>query len=225
MNDYSAYTDIRLVVDIYKNPYGNEIGPNNTIGTRQDTKRATRMLIPVNQYGHCVFNVESVIRNFVTANPRNSTMEYDPTGPSGQTNPFDVYVTQSDYLNIQRDTSLATVNNNKYSTISFSNGFNGGYDGFDNIFQINEYRCIFGVQYSASGTTVIEIDELNYDVYSGWTGQSLNVLSAATQPYGVMIFPGVQDNKQLAVSNNSAYTYYYSSSNLTGEYNYLNTKM
>ena len=53
LNDYSAYTDIRLVCDIYKNPYYNDSGAT------QDTGRVTRLLVPVNQYGHCIFNVRS----------------------------------------------------------------------------------------------------------------------------------------------------------------------
>jgi hypothetical protein len=224
MNDYSAYTDIRLVVDIYSNPYGNEIGINNTTGTLQDTKKACRLVIPVNEYGHCIFNVETVIRNLVTANPRNSTMIYTPT-PSAQTNPYNVYISQNTPPNITGNTSQATINNGKLSTISFSNGFNGGYEGFENLFMINEYRCIFGVQYTSGGTTTLQIDTTNYNVYSGWTGQSLNVLSAATQPYGVMIYPGVQDNKRYGVSDLSAFTYYYSGTNLTGQYNYLNTRV
>ena len=226
MNAFSAYTDIRLIVDIYQNPYGNEVGPNNTTGTIQNTKKAARLLVPVNQYGHCIFNVETIIRNLVTANPRNSTMVYDITGPSGQTNPYNVYVTQDDLLNITANTSQATLVNNKYSTISFSNGFNGGYAGFDNLFQVNEYRCIFGVQYTVSGNTVQVIDTTNYDTYNGWTGQPIIPSgSAANQPYGIMIYPGVQDNKQYGVSDLSAFTYYYSGTNLTGEYNYLNTKV
>jgi len=226
MNSYSASTDIRLVVDIYQNPYGNEIGPNNTTGTEQDTRRACRLLIPVNEYGNCIFNVETIIRNLVTANPRNSTMIYDLTGPSAQTNPYNVYVLQDSGLSITVNTSQATINNARQSTVAFSNGFNGGFTGFENLFQVNEYRCIFGVQYTnTGGTTTLEINTTDYDVYSGWTGQSLNVLSAATQPYGVMIYPGVQDNKQYGVSNLSAFTYYYSGTNLTGEYNYLNTRV
>lgn len=226
MNDFSAYTDIRLIVDIYQNPYGNEIGPNNTTGTIQNTKKAARLLVPVNQFGHCIFNVETIIRNLVTANPRNSTMVYDITGPSSQVNPYNVYVTQDTLLNVTANTSQATVVNNKYSTISFSNGFNGGYEGFENLFQVNEYRCIFGVQYTNSGTTVQVIDTINYNTYNGWTGQTIVPSgSAANQPYGVMIYPGVQDNKQYGVSDLSAFTYYYSGTNLTGEYNYLNTKV
>ena len=223
MNDYSAYTDIRLVVDIYKNPYGNEIGPNNTTGTIQDTRRACRLLIPVNEFGHCIFNVETVIRNFVTANPRNSTMVYTPS--SAQTNPYNVYVAQDTLPIITGNTSQATINNAKFSTIGFSNGFNGGYTGFENLFQVNEYRCIFGVQYTSGNTSNLIIDTINYNVYDGWTGQTLNPLSASTQPYGIMIYPGVQDNKQYGVSNLSAFTYYYSGTNLSGQYNYLNTKV
>lgn len=225
MNDYSAYTDIRLVVDIYKNPYGNEIGPNNTTGTIQDTKKACRLLVPVNEYGHCIFNVETVIRNFVKANPRNSTMIYNVAGSSAQTNPYNVYITQDNLLSITGNTSQATINNNRQSTISFSNGFNGGYTGFENLFMINEYRCIFGVQYTSGGTSTLVIDTINYNVYTGATGNAMNPASAVTQPYGVMIYPGVQDNKQYGVSNLSAFTYYYSATNLTGQYNYLNTKV
>lgn len=225
MNDYSAYTDIRLVVDIYKNPYGNEIGPNNTTGTIQDTKKACRLLIPVNEYGHCIFNVETVIRNFVKANPRNSTMIYDGTGPSAQTNPYNVYITQDNLLSITGNTSQATINNARQSTISFSNGFNGGYTGFENLFMINEYRCIFGVQYTSGATSTLVIDTTNYNVYTGATGNAMNPASAVTQPYGVMIYPGVQNNKEYGVSNLSAFTYYYSATNLTGQYNYLNTKV
>lgn len=225
MNDYSAYTDIRLVVDIYKNPYGNEIGPNNTTGTIQDTKKACRLLVPVNEYGHCIFNVETVIRNFVKANPRNSTMIYNVAGSSAQTNPYNVYITQDNLLSITGNTSQATINNARQSTISFSNGFNGGYTGFENLFMINEYRCIFGVQYTSGGTSTLVIDTINYNVYTGATGNAMNPASAVTQPYGVMIYPGVQDNKQYGVSNLSAFTYYYSATNLTGQYNYLNTKV
>ena len=223
MNDFSAYTDIRLVVDIYKNPYGNEIGPNNTTGTEQDTRKAARLLIPVNEYGHCIFNVETIIRNLVKANPRNSTMVYHPS--SASTNPYNVYITKDTLPLITGNTSQATINNGKFSTVSFSNGFNGGYEGFENLFMVNEYRCIFGVQYTSGNTTELIIDTTNYNVYSGWTGQTLNPLSAATQPYGVMIYPGVQDNKRYGVSDLSAFTYYYSGTNLTGQYNYLDTRV
>lgn len=223
MNDFSAFTDIRLVVDIYKNPYGNEIGPNNTTGTEQDTKKAARLLIPVNEYGHCIFNLETTIRNFVTANPRNSTMVYNPS--SQIVDPYNVYITKDTLPIVTGNTSQATINNGKFSTIGFSNGFNGGYTGFENLFQINEYRCIFGVQYTSGGTTNLIIDTINFNVYNGWTGQTLNPASASTQPYGIMIYPGVQDNKRYGVSDLSAFTYYYSATNLTGQYNYLDTQV
>ena len=84
---------------------------------------------------------------------------------------------------------------------------------------------IFGVQYTDSGYTQQIIDETNWGVYSGFTGTTIDPYSAATQPYGVMIWPGVQDNKRYALANNSAFTYYYSATNLTGQYNYLNTKV
>ena len=225
MNDYSGLTDIRLVVDIYQNPYGNEIGPNNTQGTIQDTKKACRLLIPVNEYGHCVFNVETIIRNLVTANPRNSTMVYDFTGPSGQSNPYNVYVLQNSGLSITANTSQATINNARLSTVAFSNGFNGGYTGFENLFQVNEYRCIFGVQYTSANTTNLIIDTTNYNVYSGFTGTTIYPASAATQPYGVMIYPGVQDNKRVGYSDLPDHNTYYSGTNLNGQYNYLNTKV
>lgn len=209
MNDFSAYTDIKLVVDIYKNPYGNEIGPNNTVGTSQDTRKAARLIVPVNEYGHCIFNVETIIRNFVTANPRNNTMVYDGTGPSGQTNPYNVYVTQGDLLSITANTNQATINNGKLSVISFSNGFNGGYPEFSNLFMVNEYRCIFGVQYTSGGTTQVIIDTTNYDTYIPSTGTTIYVQSAQTQPYGVMIFPGVQDNQRVGYSPFSGVNPYY----------------
>lgn len=219
LNSYSAYTDIRLVVDIYENPYSNDFGGNSITGKR------ARLLIPVNQYGNCIFNVETIIRNFCTANPRNMTYRYVSTSSSGIVNPYLVDVAQSTLLQITATTSQASIVNDRPSTISFSNGFNGDYAGFEDIYQVNEYRCIFGVQYTSGSTTTLIIDTTNYNVYSGWTGQTLNPASASTQPYGIMIYPGVQENKQLAVSNNSAFTYYYSGTNLTGEYNYLNTRV
>ncbi len=79
LNDYSAYTDIRLVVDIYKNPYLNDMGPNNTSGTTQESGKIGRLLVPSNQYGNCIFNVETVIRNIVQGNPRNLDMIYTGT--------------------------------------------------------------------------------------------------------------------------------------------------
>jgi hypothetical protein len=152
-------------------------------------------------------------------------MVYEGSPNSLDTNPYNVYITQDNFFNVTGNTSQATINNGKLSTVGFSNGFNGGYTGFENLFMVNEYRCIFGVQYTTGGVTTLEIDTTNYNVYSGWTGQSLNVLSAATQPYGVMIYPGVQDNKQYGVSDLSGFTYYYSGTNLTGQYNYLNTRV
>ena len=77
MNDYSAYTDIRLVVDIYSNPYLNDSGSTQTSG------KIARLLIPPNQFGNCIFNVETIIYNLVEANPRNLGMI--PTGTSAQT--------------------------------------------------------------------------------------------------------------------------------------------
>lgn len=217
LNDYSAYTDIRLVVDIYSNPYENDYGVS------QVSKKQARLLVPVNQYGNCIFNVETIIRNFCMANPRNMSMIYNPTSDA-EINPYLVYVAQNNLLEITATTSQATIVNDRPSTISFSNGFNGGYSGFEDIYHINEYRCIFGVQYTSGGTSQLIIDTTNYGVYSGWTGQTLNPASAATQPYGITIYPGVQDNKRYGVANNSAFTYYYSATNLTGQYNYLNTK-
>jgi len=219
LNDYSAYTDIRLVVDVYSNPYSNDWGTN------QISKKQCRLLIPVNEYGNCIFNVETLIRNFVVGNPRNMTYQYNPFGPFGTISPYEVQTIQS-LIATTRTTSQATIVNDRPNTIGFSNGFNGGYTGFQNLYHINEYRCIFGVQYTnTGGTTTLEINTTDYDVYSGWTGQSLNPLSAATQPYGITIWPGIQDNKIYGVSNLSAFTYYYSGTNLTGQYNYLNTKI
>lgn len=218
LNSYSAYTDIRLIVDIYSNPYGNDYGPT------QSTGKLARLLVPANQFGNCIFNVETVIRNFVKANPRNMTMIYDPTGPTAINNPYQVEVMQSNLLQITGNTSQATIANDRRSTVGFSNGFNGQV-GYEDLLHVNEYRCIFGVQWLSGKTTQQIIDTTNYNVYSGWTGQTLNPASAATQPYGITIYPGVQDNKRYAVSSNSAFTYYYSATNLTGEYNYLNTKV
>ena len=64
---------------------------------------------------------------------------------------------------------------------------------------------------------VCNIDETNYNVYSGWTGQTINPASAATQPYGIMIYPGVQDNKIVGYSNNPAFNPYYTTN---PEFNY-----
>lgn len=227
LNDYSAYTDIRLVVDVYKNPYGNDLGPNNTTGTIQDTAKIARLLIPSNQYGNCIFNVETIIRDIVKANPRNMDMIYNPSSAHANTTPYLVDVMQSNLVNVTGQTSQATLVNGRPSTIGFSNGFNGGYAGFESIFQINEYRLIFGVQYTnTANTTTVIIDTTNYNVYTtGATPTLISPYSAATQPYGVTIWPGVQDNKQLGVSNNPSFTPYYSGNNLDGRYNYWNTKV
>lgn len=226
LNDYSAYTDIRLVVDIYKNPYENDMGPNDTTGISQESGKVARLLIPSNEYGNCIFNVESIIRNFVKANPRNLSMLYNVTTDEAENIPYLVNNYNSSLVAPSGYTSQATIVNNRQSTIGFSNGFNGGYDGFKNIYHVNEYRCIFGVQYTnTANTTTVIIDTTNYGVYSGWTGQSISPASAQTQPYGITIYPGVQDNKRFGVSNNTAFTYYYSATNLTGQYNYLNTKV
>lgn len=217
LNDYSAYTSVRLIVDIYVNPYQNDYGTNQVTG------RKCRLLVPPNQYGNAIFNVETIIRNFVTENPRNMSMIFDPAGPIAN-NPYNVDVMQSNFFAVTANTSQATIVNDRYSTVGFSNGFNGE-NGFEPLYQINEYRCIFGIQYISSGNTIQLIDTTNYNVYSGWTGQTISPQSAATQPYGVTIWPGVQDNKRFGVSTNSAFTYYYSATNLTGQYNYLNTKV
>lgn len=217
LNSYSAETDIRLVVDVYSNPYENDWG------TSQVSKKQARLLIPPNEYGNCIFNVETIIRNFVAPNPRNMTYRYVTTSSNGIVTPYLVNVAQNDLTQITATTSQATIVNDRQSTIAFSNGFNGGYSGYEDIYQINEYRVILGVQFTSGGTSNLFIDETNYNVYSGWTGQTISPFSAATQPYGVTIFPGVQDNKQLAVSNNPNFTYYYSGTNLTGQYNYQDT--
>lgn len=225
LNSYSAYTDIRLVVDIYKNPYKNDLGPNNTTGSTQEFGKIGRLLIPSNEYGNCIFNVETIIRNIVKPNPRNMSMIYNQGTGFSDSDPYAVSVTNSSLINVDEETSQATINNLPINFISFSNGFNGGYTGFENIYHVNEYRLIFGVQYTSGNTTIQIIDETNYGVYSGFTGQTMNPASAATQPYGVMVWPGVQDNKRYAVSNNPALTYYYSGINLDGQYNFWNTKV
>ena len=225
LNSYSAYTDIRLVVDIYKNPYKNDLGPNNTTGSTQEFGKIGRLLIPSNEFGNCIFNVETIIRNIVKPNPRNMSMIYNTSTGEAESDPYVVSVTNSLLVNVDEETSQATINNLPINFISYSNGFNGGYEGFENIYQVNEYRLIFGVQYTSGGTTTIIIDETNYGVYSGFTGQTMSPASASTQPYGVMVWPGVQDNKRYAVSNNQALTYYYSGINLNGQYNFWNTKV
>jgi hypothetical protein len=222
MGDYSAYTDIRLVVDIYSNPYLNDSGSTQTSG------KVARLLVPPNQFGNCIFNVETIIYNLVEANPRNLNMNPGPTSGTATTNPYNVLVANSQTTEVTLNTSQATINNDRISTIAFSNGFNGGYEGFENIYHINEYRCIFGVQYTTTGTSAtcasaqsqtVIIIPTNYSAYTSYTGGTLSLTDASNQPYGVMVYPGVQENKFL--SNK----YYYSGDNLNGQYNYLNTQV
>ena len=211
LGDYSAYTDIRLVVDVYKNPYSNDYG------SVQDTGKMARLLIPPNQFGNCIFSVETIIYNFTNPNPRN--MGGYVTGNPGTEimDPYLVRYANSQTTSITGNTSQATIGNDITSTVSFSNGFNGGYEGFDNIYHINEYRLLFGIQYTTSGGTTVIIPT-NYSSYTGYTsGSTLSLTDASNQPYGIMIYPGVQDNKQLSQK------YYYSGNNLNGQYNYLNT--
>ena len=210
MNDYSAYTDIRLVVDVYKNPYQNDSG------STQDFGKVARLLVPPNQYGNCIFNVETVINNLVDKNPRNMGGIANVTSGTAEQNPYLVRVADSQTTSISANTSQATIVNDRTSTYSFSNGFNGGYEGFENIYHINEYRLLFGIQYTESGQTITTIPT-NFSTYTGYTGGSLSLISAANQPYGIMIWPGVQDNKQMSQK------YYYSGTNLNGSQNYLNT--
>lgn len=210
MNDYSAYTDIRLVVDVYKNPYRNDSG------STQDFGRVTRLLVPPNQYGNCIFNVETVIYNLVDKNPRNMGGIANVTSGTAQENPYLVRVADSQTTSISANTSQATIVNDRTSTYSFSNGFNGGYEGFDNIYHINEYRLIYGVQYTTTGGTVTEIPT-NFSAYTEYTGGTLSLSDASTQPYGIMIWPGVQQNKQMSQM------FYYSGTNLNGSKNYLDT--
>lgn len=211
LNDYSAYTDIRLVVDIYKNPYRNDSG------STQDYGKVARVLVPSNEYGNCIFNVETIIMNLVDKNPRNLGVNPTSTAASATTNPYLVRVANSETTSVELQTSQATIVNDRTSTLSFSNGFNGGVEGFQNIYQINEYRLIFGVQFTSGGTTQVIIDSANYSAYTSYTGGTISPYSAQTQPYGVMIWPGVQENKRMSEQ------YYYSGNNLTGQYNYLNT--
>jgi len=227
LNDYSAYTDIRLVVDIYKNPYLNDLGPNNTQGSIQESGKFGRLLIPSNEFGNCIFNVETVIRNFTVANPRNLGMIYTGTTSGVTNNPYLVEAFTSETQSITANTSQATVVSERPSNISFSNGFNGGYTGFTNIYHINEYRLIFGVQFTSGGTTQI-IVPTNYSAYTSYNESTgvISPYSGQTQPYGIMIYPGVQDNKRFGWSdNNPNFDYYYSGTNLTGEYNYWNYKV
>ena len=212
LGDYSAFTDIRLVVDIYKNPYQNDKGDV------QDYGKVGRLLVPSNQFGNCIFSVETIVYNLVSQNPRN--LGGYISGNTGELmNPYLVQYANSQTTSVTGLTSQATIVNDRTSTISFSNGFNGGYEGFQNIYQINEYRCLFGVQYTTSAGTITQIP-LNYSAYTGYTpGSALSIDDASNQPYGVMIWPGVQDNKQLSQK------YYYSATNLNGQYNYLNTQI
>jgi hypothetical protein len=213
MNDYSAFTDIRLVVDVYKNPYQNDSG------STQDYGKVSRLLVPPNQLGNCIFNVETIIYNLVDKNPRN--MGGIPGLTTGSTifDPYLVRVAESDTISISANTSQATIVNDRTSTFSFSNGFNGGYEGFENIYQINEYRLLFGIQYTTTGGTVTTVPT-NFASYTGYTpGANLSITDASGQPYGIMIWPGVQDNKQMSKK------YYYSGNNLNGQYNYLNTSV
>lgn len=223
LNDFSGLTDIRLIVDVYKNPYENDMGPNGAKGTVQDSGKAARLLVPVNEFGNCIFNVETIIRNFVKANPRN--MDLIPTSATTQaiTTPYNVEVYDNTLVSFTANTNQAVIANERVSNIGISNGFNGGYDGFENIYHINEYRLIFGVQYTSGGTSIQVIDTTNYNQYSGWTGQSINPSSsAAYQPYGVQIWPGVQDNKRYGISDNPAFNPYYQTD---PEYNYHNYKV
>jgi len=210
MNDYSAYTDIRLVVDVYKNPYQNDSG------STQDFGKVARLLVPPNQYGNCIFNVETVIYNLVDKNPRNMGGIANLTPGDADEDPYLVRVADSQTTSVSANTSQATIVNDRTSTYSFSNGFNGGYEGFDNIYHINEYRLLFGVQYTTTGGTVT-IVPTNFSEYTGYTGGSLSITDAKNQPYGVMIWPGVQENKQMSKM------FYYSGTNLNGSKNYLNT--
>ena len=212
MNDYSAYTDIRLVVDIYKNPYQNDSG------STQDYGKVSRLLVPPNQLGNCIFNVETIINNLVDKNPRNMGGVPNVNVGTAQENPYLVRVADSQTQSISANTSQATIVNDRTSTYSFSNGFNGGYEGFDNIYQINEYRLLFGIQYTTTGGTVTTVPT-NYSAYTSYTGGSLSITDASTQPYGIMIWPGVQDNKQMSE------LFYYSNQNLNGSRNYLNTQV
>jgi hypothetical protein len=212
LNEYSAYTDIRLVVDVYRNPYSNDYGTN------QLSEKAARLLVPVNVYGNCIFNVETIIRNFVKPNPRNMDMVVGATSGTATMNPYQILAANSQTTAVTGNTSQATIIADRVSTVSFSNGFNGS-DGFDPIYHINEYRLIFGIQYTnGSGLTTIEVPT-NYSAYTGNTTSSISITDASTQPYGVMIYPGVQENKQLSTK------YYFTGTNLNGQYNYLNTEV
>jgi hypothetical protein len=152
-------------------------------------------------------------------------MIYNTSTGFATSDPYDVQATNSSFINVDVETNQATINNLPINFISYSNGFNGGYNGFENIYHINEYRLIFGVQYTSGGTSTIIIDETNYGVYTDFTGNTISPYSASTQPYGVMVWPGVQDNKRYGYSNNPNLNYYYSGINLNGQYNFWNTKV
>lgn len=215
LNDFSAYTDIRLVVDVYSNPYENDWGVN------QISKKQARLLIPANEYGNCIFNLETIIRNFVQANPRNMSYIYNPASTFGEISPYSVEVPPA-LFPTTATTNQAVIVNDRRSSVAFSNGFNGGYSGFTDIYHINEYRCVFGVQYTSGKTSTLIIDTTNWNVYSGWTGQTLNPASAATQPYGITIFPGVQENKQVGIARNPNFNPYYQND---PSFNYHNTQV
>ena len=136
LNDYSAYTDCKLIVDIYKNPYQNDSG------STQDYGKVSRLLVPVNELGNCIFNVETISMNLVDKNPRSLGLVTSNVSSGATMNPYNVLVAQSDGTSITANTNNANITNARTSTISFSNGFNGGYEGFQNIYQINEYRCL-----------------------------------------------------------------------------------
>lgn len=212
MNDYSAYTDIRLVVDVYKNPYQNDSG------STQDYGKVARLLVPPNQFGNCIFNVESVIYNLVDKNPRNMGGIANVNAGDADQDPYLVRVANSQTTSVSANTSQATIVNDRTSTYSFSNGFNGGYEGFENIYHINEYRLLFGVQYTTTGGTVTTVPT-NFSAYTGYTGGTFSPSDASGQPYGVMIWPGVQENKQMSKF------YYYNNQNLNGSKNYLDTEI
>lgn len=217
LNDFSAYTDIKLLVDVYKNPYQNDLG------TGQITGKQARLIVPVNEFGNCIFNVESIIRDFVKANPRNlSLVVTGATSGTAVNNNFIVEYISANSLSYSALTNQATIVNERPSNVGFSNGFNNVDDGYEKLYQVNEYRLIFGVQWTSGGTTQQIIDTVNFGVYSGWTGQSISPYSAATQPYGVMIYPGVQPNKQYGVSLNPAFNPYYTTD---PDYNYHNTRV
>jgi len=216
LNDYSAYTDIRLVVDVYNNPYENDWGTN------QDTGKRARLLIPVNQFGNCIFNLETIVRNFCKPNPRNVTSIYNPSTLQSVNNDYLVSNMNDSGFSFSALTNQATINNARPSLIGFSNGFNGVNDGYGNLTQVTEYRVILGVQYTSGGTSTIVIDNTNFNVYSGWTGQTINPASAATQPYGITIFPGVQENKVVGYANNNNFNPYYTTN---PEFNYHDYKV